>query len=105
MSILISLIRDILSSKPSTEEVSALKEWDLALRDQGKLNNVVAASRKEAMKNPRSADALMNLVSALEQDSDEAFECYRKLMSLDPRHYYAKQRSWIHMRGHATGGT
>lgn len=99
MSILLSLIKDLFHGQPSTEELSALNEWDFALREQGKLDKLTAANRKAVMKAPRSADALLNLASTLDQKSDETFECYRKLASLDSTHYCAKMWSWHHMQG------
>ncbi len=99
MSILVSLIKDIFSRQPSAEQLSAVKEWDLALLEQGKLDELAAASRKEVVKTPHSVDALMRLASALDQDSDEAYECYRKIVSLDSKHFSAKLWSWNHMQG------
>jgi len=91
MSVLISLIKDIFARKQTKNEIVSASNLDASLYEQSYWNDVISRSREMLAINPDHVDALFNLGVAYEmQKRSEAFDCYQRVLALDPQHFAAK---------------
>lgn len=85
----IACYRKVLSIEPD----SALAHLNLGkmLYEQGRLDDAIAHYQKTLAIAPDFADALFNLGLAFQaQKRDEALDCYRKVLALEPENFAAK---------------
>lgn len=94
MSILRSLIKDLLSRKPRQEQARLVKNLDIELSEQVQLDEGVAHYNEILAERPDDADALFNLALIAEnrRDNDGAIAGFRRVLALNPAHHGAKLR-------------
>ena len=94
MSILRSLIKDLLSRKPRSEQARVVKNLDISLSEQSQLDEGVAHYRKILAGKHDNTDALFNLALIDEGrgNENEAIAGFRRVIALDPRHHGAQLR-------------
>jgi len=98
MSILLSLIKDVLIRKPTQNEVRAA-QIEEKTNDQSHQDNVIAYYKDILAAVPRRADAFFNLGAALEsQNPDMAIACYRKAIVLDQEYLPPKISLLSHLQ-------
>jgi len=97
MSILVSLIKELVNQKRLREKNRAIRALEIAEQEQAWLKNADEYYAKILAIDPNNTDALYNLGQARWiQESDEAIRYFQKVLELDST-YYAAQTILLHL--------